>query len=53
MNLCATAADGGRRALVAELRPDVVLMDLVLPGLDGIGATREIVKRGPTWRCSC
>lgn len=42
------AADG-REALarVAELRPDVVLMDLVLPGLDGIRATEEICRRHP------
>ena len=33
--------------LAAELHPDVVLMDLDLPGLDGIAATRQIKAVDP------
>ena len=45
------AGDGEEAVREAErLRPDVILMDLVMPKLDGVGAMRELRERLPRTR---
>ncbi len=42
------ACDGAEAvALAKQLQPDVILMDLVMPQLDGIGATQQITTQQP------
>ncbi|SFT91864.1 two-component system, NarL family, invasion response regulator UvrY [Pseudomonas marincola] len=42
-------ADSGEEALrlVRELRPDVVLMDVKMPGIGGLEATRKLIRSYP------
>jgi two-component system, NarL family, response regulator LiaR len=47
LDVVGTAATGEEGVELAErLQPDVVLMDLSLPGIDGIDATARITSRG-------
>ena len=43
VELCAAAADGLEGLeLLEQLRPDAVLLDLIMPGLDGLGFLRAL-----------
>jgi len=48
IQIIAEAADGHEAVQLARrLKPDVVLMDVILPHMNGIDATRQIVKQNP------
>ena len=51
VHIVAEAPDGNHALqLVRELAPDVVVMDLNMPGMNGIEATREITRLAPLTR---
>ena len=48
VDIVGEATDGEEAILkVAQLQPDVVIMDIVMPRLDGIAATRQIHTVSP------
>ena len=49
--IVATVGDGNALVAAAEaLSPDVIVTDVAMPGLDGIAAASEILRRNPAAR---
>jgi DNA-binding NarL/FixJ family response regulator len=54
IEIVASVATGDEApAAVRKLRPDVVLMDYRMPGLNGAEATRLVLEADPTTRVVC
>jgi DNA-binding NarL/FixJ family response regulator len=46
--VCGEARNGREAiALAAEVKPDVIIMDISMPGMNGLEATRQIVRDNP------
>src|SRR5690242_11435743 len=49
IDLVGTATDGESTVRMAEaLNPDLLLLDIAMPGLDGIGVARALAERQPS-----
>jgi DNA-binding NarL/FixJ family response regulator len=54
IHVVASVPDGAKAAaVVVDVRPDVVLMDYRLPGLDGVQATRAVKEACPDAAVVC
>jgi DNA-binding NarL/FixJ family response regulator len=54
MDLVGEAADGMESvSLARKLQPDLVVMDLTMPGLNGIDATQRILAQSPNVKVLC
>jgi DNA-binding NarL/FixJ family response regulator len=51
IDVCCEASDGDTAAqMVTDHQPDVVLMDIRMPGMDGLAATAEVLALAPETR---